>query len=66
VYRKNVRVLEASGHANLALKSLGPEARGEFRVQYLECHRAPMPKILGEKHRGHAAAPELALDRVIG
>ena len=58
-------MLQASGDANLALKALGPEARGELRVQHLERDGPAVAQILGEKHRGHATATELALDRVI-
>jgi hypothetical protein len=57
-------MLQPRGHANLALKPLGAEAGSEFRMQHLERNRTPVPKILGEKDRSHAAAPELALDCV--
>jgi len=66
VYGEDVRMLESRGHANLALEALGPEARSELRMQDFECDGSPVAQILGEKHRGHAAATELALDRVVG
>ena len=44
-------------------KRSGPSAYGELGVQDLERHPALVPEIVGEIDRGHAAAPELALDR---
>jgi len=64
VYGEDVWMLKSRGHANLALEALRPEARGELGMQYFEGNGSPMAEILGEKHRGHAAAPELPLDRV--
>ena len=57
-------MLQTRGHPNLALKSLRTEARGELRMQHLERDGSPVSEILGEKDSRHAAAPELALDRI--
>ena len=59
-------MLKSRGHANLALEALGPEARGELRMQNFESNGSPVAEILREKHSGHAAATELALDRIVG
>jgi hypothetical protein len=34
-------------------------------VQHLERHGVVVPDVLGQEDRGHAAAAELALDRVV-
>ena len=49
---------------DLAQEALGPERGGQLGVQHLERDRAVVPEVVGEVHRGHAAAPELALEPV--
>ena len=57
-------MLQPGGEADLALEALGPERGGQLGVEHLERHRPVVPEVLGEIDRGHAAAPELALERV--
>ena len=45
-------------------KRSGPSAAAELGVEHLERDRAVVPEVLGEVDRGHAAAAELALERV--
>ena len=51
--------------ADLVQEALGPEHRAELRMQHLERHPPVVPKVAGQIDRGHAAAPELALETVI-
>ena len=57
-------MLQPGGEPDLALEPLGPEGGGELGVEHLERDRAVVPEVLGEVDRGHAAAAELALERV--
>jgi hypothetical protein len=66
VDRQDVRVLEPRGEPDLALKALGAEGVSEIGVKDLEGDRAVVADVVGEIYRGHAAAAELALDRVAG
>ena len=61
---QDVRVLQAGGDLDFPEKPLGAEGRGELRVQYFDRHRPAVFSVFREEHRRHAAAPELALDRV--
>ncbi len=62
--REDVGMLEPGGEADLALEALGAERRGELRVEQLEGDRAVVLEVRREPDRGHAAASELALERV--
>ncbi len=62
--RQDVGMLESRRKPDLALEALRAEHRRDLGVQDLERHRAVMPKVAREKYRGHAAATELALDRI--
>ena len=57
-------MLEPRGEADLPEEALGPERARELRVEDLEGDGPVVPEVAGEVHRGHAAAPELALDDV--
>ena len=57
-------MLEPGGEADLAKEALGAEAHGELGVEHLERDRAVVPEVAGEPDGGHAAAAELALERV--
>ena len=57
-------MLEPGGEADLALEALGAERGGELGMQDLEGDRPVVAEVVGEVDRGHAAAAELALDRV--
>ena len=59
-----MRVLEPGGELDLAQEALGAERIGELGVEHLERDRAVVPEVLREPDRGHAAAAELALERV--
>ena len=61
---EDVRVLQPGGQLDLAQEPLGAERGGELGVEHLERDRAVVPEVLGEVDRRHAAAPELALERV--
>jgi hypothetical protein len=62
--RQDVRVLQRRGDADLREEPLGPHGRRELLVQHLDGDAAAVPQVAREVHGGHAAAPELALDRV--
>jgi hypothetical protein len=57
-------VLEVGGEVNFLEEALGAQHRRELGVQYLDRDPTMVPQVLGEPDRGHAAAPELALDHV--
>ena len=59
-----LRVLQIGGDANLAQESLDAEHGAELGVEHLERDETVVLEITREVHRGHAAATELALDRV--
>jgi hypothetical protein len=59
-----VRVLQARGERDLAPKARRPEARGQRLVQHLECDGAIVLVIVGQEYRRHAAATDLAFDRI--
>jgi hypothetical protein len=64
VDRENVRVLQPGSEADLALESLGAEAGSELGEQDLEGDGAVVAEVPGQVDDGHAAAAELALERV--
>ena len=57
-------MLQAGGEADLALKALGAERGGELGVEHLEGDRPVVLEVVGQEDRGHAPAPELALERI--
>ena len=61
---QDVGMLEPRREANLPLEPLRPERLRQLGVQHLERDRTIMAQVVGEIDRGHAAAPELTLDRV--
>ena len=61
---QDVGVLQPGGELDLALEALGAERGGELGEEHLEGDRAVVPEVLGEVDDGHAAAAELALERV--
>jgi hypothetical protein len=64
VDRQDVGMLQAGGEADLALKALGPEGGRELGEEDLEGDGAVVAEVLGQIHDGHAAAAELALERI--
>ena len=64
VDRQDVGVLEPGGEPDLALEALGPERRGSSGCRTLRATGRSCLTSSREVHRGHAAAAELALDRV--
>ena len=57
-------MLQPGGDLDLAEEPLGPERGGELGAEHLHGHLAVVLQVLGEEDRGHAPAPELALDGV--
>ena len=57
-------MLQPGGELDLALEALGAERGGQLGVEHLERDRPVVAEVVGEVDRGHAAAPELALDAV--
>jgi hypothetical protein len=53
------------GDLDLAQEALGSDGRGELRAEHLDGDRAVVFGIVAEVHRGHAAAAEFTLDRVM-
>jgi hypothetical protein len=64
VDRKDVGMLQPGGEADLPLESLGPERGGQLRQQDLERHRTVVLEVPNQVDHGHAAPPELALERI--
>src|SRR5207244_7809578 len=64
VKRKDVRVTEAGDDADLAQEPLRAQGGGDVRREHLDRHTAAVLPIHREIDRAHAAAAELALDRV--
>ena len=61
---EDVGMLEAGGQADLPLEPFGAERDRQLGVQDLEGDVAVVLEVAREVDRGHAAAPELALERV--
>ena len=57
-------MLQPGGEPDLAQEPLGAERGGELGVQHLERDLAVVLEVVREVDRGHAAAAELALERV--
>ena len=57
-------MLQAGRVADLPLEPLRAQRRRQLGVQDLEGDRPIVPQVAGEVDRGHAAASELALERV--
>ena len=49
---------------DLAQEALGAERGGELGAEHLEGDLAVVLEVVGQVDRGHAAAPELALEHV--
>src|SRR5207249_1827373 len=62
--REDVGMLQLGSDLDLAEEPLRAQGRGQFRFEDLHGHFALVPQVLGQVHRGHPAAAELALDRV--
>ncbi len=62
--RQDVRVVEAGGDLDLAEKALRADGRGQLGAQDLDRHLSPVLEVAGVKDGCHAAAAELALERV--
>jgi hypothetical protein len=61
---QDVWVLESCGESNLAKEALRAECGSELGAQNLQGDWSIVAKIVRQIHRGHATAPELALERV--
>src|SRR4051812_48698878 len=57
-------MLELRDRGDLPAKTLGAECGGELGEQHLECDGPLVLGVAREVYRRHAAASELALDRV--
>ena len=57
-------MLQLGGELDLALEPLGADRGGQLRVQDLDGDLAARAARRGEEDRGHAATPQLPLDRV--
>ena len=57
-------MIESRGELDLPQEALGAEAGREIRMQHLDRDSAIVLAVLGEVHGRHAAAAELAIDRV--
>ncbi len=61
---QDVGMLQARRDADLAVKPFGAHRRGDLGPQDLDRDPAPVPQVLGEEHRPHAAGAQLVLDPV--
>jgi hypothetical protein len=57
-------MVESRRDLDFSLKPLQPDTRGEIRVQNLDGHGTAVLEIARQIHRGHATAPQLALEVV--
>ena len=57
-------MLQAGAEADLAQETIGPHRMSQLGAEDFERHRAVVSEVVGEVHRGHAPAAELALDAV--
>src|SRR6185503_2529972 len=63
--REDVRMLEPCREADLPLEPLGAEGGGDLGMEDLERDGAVVPQVSREPDGGHAAAAQLALERVM-
>ncbi len=64
VQRKNVRMLQVGGGADLAQEAVGADGGGQLGAQNLDRHLSLMPEVAGEIDRRHAALTQFTLDAV--
>jgi hypothetical protein len=57
-------MLQRGRHANLAQEPLGAEHCTQLGVEHFERDAPVVLLVAREKHGGHAAAPDLAIDRI--
>ncbi len=57
-------MLETGGDPDFSKEALRTERLHQFGMQDLERDRPLVPKVVGQVDRGHAAAPELALEYI--
>ncbi|HEX3233880.1 MAG TPA: hypothetical protein VHR41_06765 [Gemmatimonadales bacterium] len=57
-------MLQPGGDADLAGEALRAEGGGELRPQDLHGHLTLVLGVVGQKDRGHASLPELALHEI--
>jgi hypothetical protein len=57
-------MVESGNDADLAQEAVGAEAGSQLGMQDLDRDLPAVPQVLGEEHRGHAAAADLRLDGV--
>ncbi len=61
---QNMRMLEVRRGLDLGQEALRPDDRRKLRAQHLQGDPAVMPDVMRQVDGGHAAGPDLALDRV--
>jgi hypothetical protein len=61
---QDMRVLQAGSGPDFPLEAFWAEGGGEVGMHDLQRDRAVVPEIVGQKHRGHATPPQLALEPV--
>jgi hypothetical protein len=61
---EDVGVLQPGGEFDFLEKAVGPQRTGDLGPEDLECDPPLVLEVAGEIDGGHAAPPELALDRV--
>src|SRR5438128_180554 len=57
-------MLQLGGEADLPREALDADGGAQLRVEHLDGHLAIVLHFFGEKHGGHAAVTELALDHI--
>jgi hypothetical protein len=55
---------EPGGDLDFVMEAGGAIERGTFRPEHLDGDVSPVPLVPRQVHHGHAAAAELALDRI--
>ena len=64
VERQNVGVLELGDELDFTQKALCAECHAQLGIEHLDGDVTVVAQVLGEKHRGHAAAADLSFEDV--
>jgi hypothetical protein len=62
--REDMGMLQTGSQLDLTLEAIGAERQSELGMEHLERDRPIVAEVVGEKHGGHAAAAERALEPV--
>ena len=64
VQGENVGMVQTGGGRDLVQEALRPEDVGQVGAKHFHCHLTPVPDVLREIDRGHAALAQFAVEAV--